>query len=915
MFMTKAGIKALAALAALWLWPAAGGEWERAQAYWEDLAGATVGTSRYVGEWALWQPDSPAAAVEIERRVVVRRSFSPDWTGAGVGIYLDGKNYWLLDLARRPERLGAGRFAGLHQMHRGAWYSEANLERSNALAAADFAWEYNRPYRLRLRLSPEMIRGEIMADDRTLLWADEYRFTAPAVKTGSPGLYVQYCQAEFAGEPPLVTGPAPVAPVKPCLPVTALPQMGKSPSGGSGFFRTERSADGVWQLVDPAGNYFFALGVDHVNFYKHYCEKLGYSPYHRQVSQLYGGPDNWADLTLRRLKDWGFNTLGADSSEELRHRGLPHTESLALGTAFAASSPLLERGNWTGFPDVFDPGWETFCRTEAQKKCAKWRNDPCLLGYFLDNELEYFGRVGGGSSAGLFGELMRQGPDHSGKRQLIAYLRGRHGSLDKFNLVWQQQLTDWGQLAAMTSLPAVTPEAVAARDGFLDLLGERYFKVAVEAVRAADPNHLILGTRFAGNAPLWAWRAAGKYCDVVSFNKYPVFDLESLDLSALQADILSMHRRTGGRPLMITEWSVLALDAGLPCRHGGGMRVDTQAERAGACRALQTLFLRLPCMVGSNYFMWADEPALGISPAFPEDGNYGLVDRNDRPYVELTEMFAALNPQAADLHGKGNIVFDRRETGPTPPSPVAGKLVFERKPGNGWVAANGVLRFEHDGASGNFADRIYLGDRLLGSYQPMIRQLTADGDNWTWCGQLLPVKVRESKDLLELELTGVGGGDGSAAKFEITHRLKLRPGASNAEIELVRVVNRDRRPLTVKALYVALYAAGKVRPEGHPLLYYCRNGRIADWVTADGLRLGLAAAGPRQYDDTDGQGAWKLYYYLDADGGQHPDGRLQLDPPAELAPGAEFTLKSGNRVYLLASDRNPFEIWMKQKGK
>ena len=35
------------------------------------------------------------------------------------------------------------------------------------------------------------------------------------------------------------------------------------------------------------------------------------------------------------------------------------------------------------------------------------------------------------------------------------------------------------------------------------------------------------------------------------------------------------------RPMIITEWSFPALDSGLPCKHGAGMRVDTQAAEGG----------------------------------------------------------------------------------------------------------------------------------------------------------------------------------------------------------------------------------------------------------------------------------------------------------------------------------------------
>jgi len=58
-------------------------------------------------------------------------------------------------------------------------------------------------------------------------------------------------------------------------------------------------------------------------------------------------------------------------------------------------------------------------------------------------------------------------------------------------------------------------------------------------------------------------------------------------------------------------------------------------------------------MVGSDYFMWVDEPALGISSTFPEDSNYGLVNEKDEPWPELTQTATRVNGQVYDLHQAG----------------------------------------------------------------------------------------------------------------------------------------------------------------------------------------------------------------------------------------------------------------------
>ena len=101
--------------------------------------------------------------------------------------------------------------------------------------------------------------------------------------------------------------------------------------------------------------------------------------------------------------------------------------------------------------------------------------------------------------------------------------------------------------------------------------------------------------------------------------------------------------------MLITEWSFPALDAGLPSVHGAGQRFFTQKGRTAATKLFAQTMLSLPYLIGYDYFMWVDEPALGISEAFPEDSNYGLVNEDCEPYEELTEMFTALH---ADLYNQ-----------------------------------------------------------------------------------------------------------------------------------------------------------------------------------------------------------------------------------------------------------------------
>ena len=97
-----------------------------------------------------------------------------------------------------------------------------------------------------------------------------------------------------------------------------------------------------------------------------------------------------------------------------------------------------------------------------------------------------------------------------------------------------------------------------------------------------------------------------------------------------------------GKPLIVTEWSFVALDSGLPCMHGAGQRFFTQRERAEATSIFARTLYALPCCAGYVYFKWSDQPAFGRKSEKSENSNYGLVDANDDPWPEQVAALAAI---------------------------------------------------------------------------------------------------------------------------------------------------------------------------------------------------------------------------------------------------------------------------------
>ena len=387
------------------------------------------------------------------------------------------------------------------------------------------------------------------------------------------------------------------------------------------FWCIDTDDTGVSWAVAPDGAKTFLRGVDHANWNGHWCEALKTNPYRDEMAKKFAGNQAaWQEETLSRLRAWGFNMLGAGCSKELENRGLAHTVFLSMGHSFCRRGPEFEISHFqeipgTGFPNVFHPDWERFCDERAAKLCEPRKENRDLFGYFFDNELDWRGRTT--AAEGLYNAALQLPPEHTARQ---------------------------------------AAEKVAA-ESFLRLCAARYFGTIAEAIRRHDGNHMLLGCRFAGiGAHRVVWEEAGRVCDALTFNCYPWADLDrnvvftSRTSGRRFVEAISERHDWAKKPLVITEWSFPALDAGLPCSGGAGQRFRTQAERSQATELFARTLLALPFMIGYDYFMWVDEPVLGISYNFPEDSNYGLVNGRGEPYAELTAMFTQLHRDAEALH-------------------------------------------------------------------------------------------------------------------------------------------------------------------------------------------------------------------------------------------------------------------------
>ncbi|MDW8322147.1 MAG: hypothetical protein RMM08_12380, partial [Armatimonadota bacterium] len=294
--------------------------------------------------------DSFSQAGELAANVVVHRAVNAPtfWRTVGITLWQDDRHHWKLNLVESPENLQYRHFVELHEMYSGTWLAgnqpETRLTTREEFNLSGWTWEYGKRYRLRLIWNAQSIRGEVHQGE-TLCWAHEWLLDNPkAVRAGYLGLTCSGFDATFSQvEARNLVSAKPPEPESRQIPPYKVQHVGRKVAEPTGFFRIQQ-VDGVWWFVDPEGRLFFALGTDHTSYFVHWCEKLGYAPYHENMKRQHGSEEAWAQETARRLKSWNFNILAANHSQYLRYQGLPYIENiLGMGQGYAAIDPLVQQ--------------------------------------------------------------------------------------------------------------------------------------------------------------------------------------------------------------------------------------------------------------------------------------------------------------------------------------------------------------------------------------------------------------------------------------------------------------------------------------------------------------------------------------------------------------------------------------------
>lgn len=424
---------------------------------------------------------------------------------------------------------------------------------------------------------------------------------------------------------------------------------------GTGYFSKIKSG-GRWWLTDPLGYAFLSMGVDcvvarsdcrvdgiekfmdwlpdredpefggmyddtrmpaHFNAGNRRCRTFSF-----EQANLYRafGRDwyqKWTGLISRHLKQNGLNTLGNWSDRNILGKmDVPYVTMLPK---FPGTSQTIFRD----FPDVFSREYRDNAAASAEALRAG-SGDPLMIGYFLSNEptwafVEHL----------IIADEVLYNPARTACRdRLVDWLREKYGGIEALSAAWNRGFKSFDELYA--PLKQVSRWSQAANDDmreFSRIMLETYVAIPSEACRAADPNHMNLGIR-------WAWISDP---DVITgWQHFDVFSINCYELDPTSA-IENVRQLGVDLPVMIGEFHFGALDRGPTAT--GLEAVRTQEDRGIAYRYYSERAAAHPYGVGCHYFQCYDQFALGRFDG--ENYNIGLFDICSQPYREMMDSVRA----------------------------------------------------------------------------------------------------------------------------------------------------------------------------------------------------------------------------------------------------------------------------------
>jgi hypothetical protein len=391
-----------------------------------------------------------------------------------------------------------------------------------------------------------------------------------------------------------------------------------TPYAATGYFQVAQKPGGGWTLVTPQGEPFYASGIDTVAPDGSGTDQTtGICPYCTTVANDFPNTAAWATSTVAQLRSWGFNTLGGFSDDADLGSQMPYEVQLSMASG----------------DDWFAPSFVTNADQVAAQDVAPLADDPNVIGYYTDSELNW-------------GPLLGTDPS---------------------NFTWTI-LQDYLQLPAGSPGLAVAEQYEDNPSGFLTALATRYFSVTTAAVRMYDTNHLILGVKAEGQEIEPALiKAAAPYVNVFSLEDYEYAPGFSNAVDTVWPAYLSVQQNLANLeaevniPLMIGEYSFESSEntSGDPDTVPQVYETaSSQQQRAEEYEDyIAPLYEDTPALVGDNWFQYVDEPPGGRT-GDGENSDFGMIDVDGNPYPTMVAATGLMHNVIADETGDSGPICD-----------------------------------------------------------------------------------------------------------------------------------------------------------------------------------------------------------------------------------------------------------------
>lgn len=293
--------------------------------------------------------------------------------------------------------------------------------------------------------------------------------------------------------------------------------------------------------------------------------------------------------------------------------------------------PATRQCIFRDFPDVFSEEY-----AEQARRCAQalkeHKDDSFMIGYFLRNEPAWAFV----DNLMLADEVLYNPERTACKEKLIGFLKERYPSIEQLNAAWKSCFDGFERLyQQQKDVSKLSETAKNDMREFSRQMMREYIETPVRECRKVDPNHMILGMR-------WAWISnpdlvtGWENFDVFSINCYAVDPTDSIQgIVNLGVDL----------PVMIGEFHFGALDAGLSATGLEG--VESQKDRGTAYRYYCESVAAHPNGVGCHYFQCYDQFVLGRFDG--ENYNIGLFDVCSCIYPEMMEQIRECSSRIYDV--------------------------------------------------------------------------------------------------------------------------------------------------------------------------------------------------------------------------------------------------------------------------